>query len=165
MGREVKRVPLDFNWPIKRVWFGFRLAPIFCQLCKVESGPLRCSLCYGEKEVYPRLDIPTGDGYQMWETTSEGSPISPVFQTPEDLAKWLAESGASAFGDMTATYDQWLGMIREGFAPSMVMADKLVSGVEAVSKMKKIPSCVVCHIVPVDVDNGYDTCSECAART
>lgn len=32
--------------------------------------------------------------------------------TPEELAKWLTDSGASIFGGMKATYEQWLGIAR-----------------------------------------------------
>ena len=57
----------------------------------------------------------------MYEDTTEGTTLSPGFATPEDLARWLADNGASAFGNETATYDQWLAMIRQGSAPSAVM--------------------------------------------
>ncbi len=70
--------------------------------------------------------------YQMYETTSEGSPISPVFATPEELAHWLADNGASAFGDQTASYEAWLRVCRGGYAPSAVLDDRgLRSGVAA----------------------------------
>ena len=49
--------------------------------------------------------------YMMYETTSEGTPISPAFETPEKLAEWLAENKASAFANIPATYEQWLRMI------------------------------------------------------
>lgn len=69
--------------------------------------------------------------YMMYETTSEGTPISPAFATPEELAKWLADTGASSFADSTATYDQWLSTIKRGFAVSAVLDDNgLRSGVE-----------------------------------
>ena len=48
----------------------------------------------------------------MWETTTEGSPISPVFKTPKLLAKWLSLNNVSIFGENIATYDQWLAMIK-----------------------------------------------------
>lgn len=69
----------------------------------------------------------------MYETTSEGTPISPGFKTPEALADWLFRSRASAFGDMTATYEQWLATIKQGFAPSAVFSPSrgLQSGVAA----------------------------------
>mgnify|MGYP001607413613 CR=1 FL=1 len=55
---------------------------------------------------------------QMYETTSEGTPISPVMETPEELARWLVYNQASAFAGITATYEQWLKMIVRGWAPS-----------------------------------------------
>jgi hypothetical protein len=68
---------------------------------------------------------------QMYENTSEGTPISPVMDTPENLARWLVDNNASAFGNMTATYGQWLGTIKAGFAVSMIMTENvLMSGVE-----------------------------------
>lgn len=57
----------------------------------------------------------------MYEDTSEGTPISPAFKTPEELARWLADNKASAFGHDTATYEQWLAMIGDGFAVSLVV--------------------------------------------
>lgn len=66
----------------------------------------------------------------MYETCTEGTPISPAFETPEELARWLADNGASAFADMTATYEQWLATIRRGHALSMIARDgQLMSGV------------------------------------
>lgn len=74
----------------------------------------------------------------MYEDTSEGTPISPAFETPEELARWLADNGASAFGGSTATYEQWLHVARGGWAPSMVVADgKSMSGVEAMAEFAK----------------------------
>ena len=68
---------------------------------------------------------------QMYEDTSVGTPISPVFDNAEEMARWLTDNKASAFGDMTATYEQWLSTINIGFAPSMVVSDgKIKSGVE-----------------------------------
>lgn len=68
----------------------------------------------------------------MYEDTSEGTPISPAFKTPEELARWLTDNEASAFGSSTATYEQWLATCKAGWALSMVVADgKMMSGVEA----------------------------------
>lgn len=70
--------------------------------------------------------------YQMYETVTEGTPISPVMETPEALARWLADNNASAFADMGATYDQWLTTIKRGWVVSAVgiQGKGLVSGVE-----------------------------------
>jgi hypothetical protein len=58
--------------------------------------------------------------YMMYEDTTAGKPISPAFATPEELARWLTDNKASAFGDQTATYEQWLAVARGGWAPSLV---------------------------------------------
>jgi len=84
-------------------------------------------------EGWENTEPPTGEGWQMWETTSEGSPMSPVCESPEALARWLADNGASSFGRDMATYDEWLRMIGSGWAPSAVFTPStgLVSGVVA----------------------------------
>lgn len=141
MGREVKRVPIDFDWPQKVTWPGYQRSP--CD--KIEQSAERaqqdkCELCRhwarlaGIELRYdcPALEIepPAGDGWQMWENTSDGSPISPAFETPEELARWLADTGASACARQTATYDEWLAMIRQGWAPDMVYdGGRLMTGV------------------------------------
>jgi hypothetical protein len=67
---------------------------------------------------------------QMYETTTEGTPISPAFETPEALARWLADNGASAFGTQKASYEAWLATCKYGHATSMVLDGKdLHSGV------------------------------------
>ena len=68
----------------------------------------------------------------MYETTTEGTPISPAFSSPEDLAHWLASNGVSAGGHETATYSQWLAMINQGWAPSLIFQNgRMLTGVEA----------------------------------
>ncbi len=78
----------------------------------------------------------------MYETTSEGTPISPAFETAEELARWLTDNHASTFASMTATYEQWLGMIKVGYSvASMIVQDGyMMSGVEAVTALPTKPS-------------------------
>ena len=75
---------------------------------------------------------------QMYETCTEGTPISPVMDDPEKLARWLVDNNASAFGSMTATYEQWLSTIRAGWAPSSIASAStgVISGVEASANNK-----------------------------
>ena len=107
---------------------------------------LKCSFCKGEG-IHPDVledfknwkpyDPPEGIGYQLWETTSEGSPISPVCRTPEELASWLSENKASAFGHETLSYEGWLEFImKHEWAPSLVVAQdgSVMSSVEWVSR-------------------------------
>ena len=69
---------------------------------------------------------------QMYETTSEGTPISPVMETAEELARWLADNNASAFAGQGASYEAWLSMIKgPGWATSAVISGgELKSGGE-----------------------------------
>lgn len=74
--------------------------------------------------------------WQMYEDTSEGTPISPVCESPEELARWLADNNASAFADITATYEQWYRMIvGPGSSVSAVISPGgLDSGVSAIEE-------------------------------
>ena len=70
--------------------------------------------------------------YQMYETTSEGTPISPIMESPELLARWLVDNNASAFGGGGASYEGWLRVCRGGYAPSLVIqGGRMMSGVDA----------------------------------
>ena len=82
-------------------------------------------------------------GWAIYETTSEGTPLTPTFATPEELATWCAEHKVSTFGDFTADYDSWLAMIYEGWAPSAVLSPDggFQSGVEAVTRKEDNGPC------------------------
>lgn len=116
--------------------------------CERDGVPYLCQTCNGKCRFWPspeaeklyeeweKEEPPAGEGWQMWETVSEGSPISPVFASPEGLARWLPDTNASAGGAQTANYGQWLAMIQAGWAPSMVVdADGVKSGVQAVAEL------------------------------
>ena len=148
MGREIKRVPLDFDWPIGKIW-----PPYMGGICSEEvkycvgedkSSEEVCDACRHAarltgKEIKKhgcpdwKVHPPSGEGWQMWETVTEGSPMSPVCKSPEELARWLADNKASACGYEGATYDEWLNTIKAGWAPSMVLTPEkgLMSGVKA----------------------------------
>lgn len=154
MGREVKRVPLDFSWPMNKIWPGYTISLYISikhyypdeheELLKEFAKAMKCeyddaSDLTDEKYDDFKIEVPEGKGWQMWETVSEGSPISPVFKTPEELAQWLADTKSSAFGSQTATYEQWLAMIGEGWCVSgaFVPGKGVVSGVELASMDRK----------------------------
>lgn len=159
----MRRVPLDFDWPLNVVWQGYLrpdeldLPP--CPVCTnpsdhdghgsaavaSEIGPVtrphqiahghrtvgadtRCPRCGdrghvgtpGQVAAYERwreTEPPTGRGWQLWETTSEGSPISPVFAAADDLIAWMSHPDRGP---------QWLPaavaakFVAEGSAPSLV---------------------------------------------
>jgi hypothetical protein len=73
--------------------------------------------------------------FMMYQTTSEGTPISPVFATPEELARWLVDNNATAFVDQTASYEAWLRIAHGGYAPSAIMVSgEMQSGVQALAE-------------------------------
>lgn len=90
--------------------------------CEREGVPVECTVCNGEggiwsspkaKEIcenWEQQEPPTGEGYQLWETVSEGSPSSPVFANPAELARWC-EQHATIFASEKLSYRQWLQFI------------------------------------------------------
>ena len=138
MGREVKRVPLDFDWPMKEVWPGYAIGFLYYERFSDRDRETFARIVgvKDEHDVIPKIEVPEGEGWQMWENVTEGSPMSPVFKKPEELAEWLYSTGASAFGDETATYEQWLAMIKEGYAVSgaYVPGKGVMSGVALCSE-------------------------------
>lgn len=101
------------------------------------GGTLDCSTCDGEgsrfrdeqhrldHDAWRPIDPPTGEGWQLWETVSEGSPISPVFASAQDLARHLGRVDASRDDGMDEA--GWLRFIEKGgWAPSGVMTGCVV---------------------------------------
>lgn len=64
-------------------------------------------------ENWEAVEPPVGDGYQLWETTSDGSPVSPVCKTLNELCEWLEKNGASVHGHTTANKATWKKMLEE----------------------------------------------------
>lgn len=206
MGREIYRVPLDFSWPLHKVWEGF-LNPYWkkCAHCggtgatagdrwlnewldefqKVsrvypaegkswagirakelhdlfvalsgEPGVVllewgqtfsikqklleiaglpgwgRCTACDStgiDAEVKAKYETweeelpPEGEGYQLWETVSEGSPISPVFPTKETFIDYLVTEGYSR--------EAAINFVEHGWAPTMMVRDgKVLKDIES----------------------------------
>lgn len=219
MGREIKRVPLDFSWPLRMPWKGY-VDPYHSQKClacdgtgynpetkriaddwydfektgrrwedkitqdevdaliaegrlmdfthriqkgkgwvKIEPQPIitadmvnawsqiglghdainrficvetrakrlgvwgYCTVCSGDGEIWTsekvkilaerwyddeRYDPPMGEGWQVWETVSDGSPISPVFKTDSQCVEWLAGEGYSEKAARAFVKDGWV---------------------------------------------------------
>lgn len=143
MGREVRRVPP--TWVHPKDGRG-RYVPLYdCYLTDLadfqdmarEKGVKEAIEYYGgeplEEDYMPDWPDSECTHYQMYEKTSEGTPISPVLPTPEDLARWLSDNKASTFADMTADYNTWLRMIKgSGSSVSAVIEPDgtFTSGVE-----------------------------------
>lgn len=109
MGREVRRVAADWTHPVGQ---DGKFTPLFAA-------------------EMPRWTPGEASHYQMYETTSPGTPISPVMASPQALAHWLVEHQASAFAGQTASYEAWLGVC-EGKPVFSCAIDQgtFISGVE-----------------------------------
>lgn len=91
MGREIVRVPAGFRHPAD------------------EAGePIPGA------HLEPLWGIPDAErpGYQVYENVSEGTPVSPAFDSVDELRAWLIRQGVTA-----EAADAFL---RDGFAPSFV---------------------------------------------
>ncbi len=165
MGREVRRVPKDWEHPkgstghckplyggsytqeaaewdtenekwgagFKKDWSSGGYVPK-----EVEQKNMSFAEWSGERpdeeDYMPDWEEQARTHYQMYETTSEGSPISPVMETPEELARWLTGNGASAFGGQGASYEGWLRVCGGGYACSGVMINgAMQSGVDGLT--------------------------------
>ena len=134
MGRELKRVPMDFDYPLHEVWYGFFIDCIStcvttddypkCEQCRkmasIKDIPMTDYGCpnfakYLEepmKKMRELLAPPKGNGYQLWEATSQGSPVSPVFATLDELCEWC-EKNATTFAHFKATKEEWRKMLED----------------------------------------------------
>ena len=144
MSRELRKVPA--NWehpkrengtyqPMLKTFYGDALKDWFEQNEKWENGTHPDLIAEPElKNEFPLFAMWHGDSpnvkyyqakkyteeelthIQLYETTSEGTPLSPVFHKDdfEQLCEW-AEKNATTFADFKATKEQWKQMLSEGF--------------------------------------------------
>ncbi len=133
MGREIRRVPQDWEHPrndkgdyISMADQDYETAAKEwlenCALWQTGVHPHQADYCryYWEYAGAPPdqegcrpafTSEPTA--YQIYETVSEGSPTSPVFNTEQEMREWLIQGGHSA-----SAADNF---ISGGWAPSMIV--------------------------------------------
>lgn len=106
-----------------------------------------CGHCNGDGEIWKTPEAkkaceewepsnpPKGGAYQIWETVSEGSPVSPPFATPDELADYMVKKSDSG-DEFEVSHEQWIKFIKgPGWAPSFVAGPGgLRSGVAAVTE-------------------------------
>ncbi|MET9550520.1 hypothetical protein ABZY36_35240 [Streptomyces sp. NPDC006627] len=102
-----------------------------CPTCKGNASLEKYEGQRAEAEAWEPTDPPKGDGWQLWETVSEGSPISPVFPTADGLAGWMSDPER---GDRWVPGDVARKFIDDGWVPTGVVSPRrgYQSGVEAV---------------------------------
>lgn len=99
--------------------------------CEREGAPLLCSTCNGHGSWWPSSEAkeqhdawkptepPTGDGYQLWQDTGKGSPVSPVFATLDELCDYAADH-CTVFADMKADAAEWRRMLDDGLVTAQL---------------------------------------------
>lgn len=118
MGRVVRRVPASWEHPKDKR--GYYI-------------PLHTHFPYNEDEVAEGLTdgwldadepnygiglMPTWDAseathFQLYETTTEGTPLGPVFDNLDALCEWAAEN-ATVFANFKASAEEWRRMLDDG---------------------------------------------------
>lgn len=102
-----------------------------CPTCKGHASLEKYEGQRAEAEAWEPTDPPKGDGWQLWETVSEGSPVSPVCATADELAAWMSDPER---GDRWVPQEAARKFIDAGWAPTGVLTPGrgYASGVEAI---------------------------------
>lgn len=129
MGREIRSVPPDWEHPkdekghylplldrpyLPRVWDHVRYEA-FWYLQPKHWKHIRELFTTWPDPKYSRPWWPKhkATGFQMYETVSEGTPVSPVFATLDELKDWLISEGYSEHAASEFCKHRW--------APSVVL--------------------------------------------
>ena len=141
MGREVRRVPPNWEHPLKDNGHD---QPMFKNTYESARAEWLAGLAAHKPEDHDGADYwewwgePPDRAYyrpwkdedatwwQLWETVSEGTPVTPPFETREELISWLAEFGDEwdqNRGDGGWGRDAAEAFVSVGYAPSMVVSD------------------------------------------
>lgn len=96
-----------------------------CKICKGKGRKFPPRVSRHKHNAWREYEPPTGPGYQLWETVSEGSPISPVFATPEELARWVSDNRAY-HPDERTPYDVLLKMFKDEDVGSVEMGSMMI---------------------------------------
>lgn len=101
--------------------------------CEQLGIPEKCPICNGHGDIgadkqrnayenWEGTDPPEGEGYQLWNTTTEGHPMTPVFATFDELCEYTAEH-CTTFADNRASAEGWRHMLDGGIV-GVEMADR-----------------------------------------
>jgi hypothetical protein len=164
MGREIRKVPAHWEHPKTTRWdyrlqkdvecykplYDDRDAALKSFAADIEKMGLAEAIDYhggGPKsDDYVDFEGKEPTWWQVYETVSEGTPVTPPFATREELVEYLVENGdfwdqnRRKEGRSSMPCDPWSRenavafVMGSGWAPSMVIDNgKIMSGVEALS--------------------------------
>jgi hypothetical protein len=185
MGREIRMVPPNWNHPVVDLHHGEGFQPMFDEtfaeamkewkegFAEWESGKRPSYFINDEdskdmeyheysggppnRKYYRPWKDEEATWYQVWETVSEGTPVTPPFATKEELIEYLVANGdfwdqerrkrRSERYPVAMNCDPWPRQQAEafvngpGWAPSAVITSAgMMSGVEAVAVQIKSKS-------------------------
>jgi|TARA_B110000196_G_C21152110_1_gene670442 hypothetical protein len=66
-----------------------------------------------EEGYMPTWDEGERTHYQLYETTTEGTPISPVMRSLKELAEWLGKKKVNAYANLPLTEADWFTALKE----------------------------------------------------
>lgn len=124
------------GWAVQKAEAERRGVSLMCSNCDGEGSTFRDDAHREAYESWTPSEPPEGEGWQLWETVSEGSPISPVCPTAESLARHMAHSDTTR--DEGMGYEGWLKFITgSGWSPSNISVDggPVMSGHVAMAMM------------------------------
>lgn len=116
MANFLFKVPLDFSWPIGKIWEG-HICPYTCEFdgerYSWESDEIKI-LHYAWTPVNPS----PGEGFQAWEINVfddrgenyGGYPESPVFSTLTELCEWCELHGVT-YMDSQLSKEKWMEIL------------------------------------------------------
>jgi hypothetical protein len=152
MGREIRNVPPNWDHPKMENWSDGRLQPMFDKRFEDEAAEWKADFAKWERGERPghcggenrNLEFWEWDNgppdrayyrpwkdedatwFQVWETVSEGTLVTPPFATRDELVEYLVRHGD--FCDQERGDGPWKRenaehFVNRGSAPSMVIAD------------------------------------------
>lgn len=153
MSREVRRVPLDWDHPRKS---NGQYQPMLDRTFEEAvadweaDAPNYATLAEHLRDEPPpdpeyyRPEWPVGAslGWQMYESVSEGTPVSPVFASDEELVEWLTHPQPVGIGGepIAMSREAARRFVDSGYAPSMVYtrATGFITGLEALAAIDNL---------------------------
>lgn len=116
MSREIRYVPADWQHPKNE-------AGQFIPLLGKSFVDAYLDFETGDREEAPNPDdympefgIGTADYMMAYETTTEGTPLSPAFANDRDLVNWLVSNQVTLYAGVIGKREDWLAII-EGSRP------------------------------------------------
>lgn len=108
-----------------------------CTHCRGEGVLEQYEGQFAERDAWDQTEPPEGDGYQLWESVSEGSPISPVFPDREGLIGYLM-SDANSWGisrPLTRSQAEAFVGLGHSIASGVFVGGEMIPGDAAVERL------------------------------